>query len=512
MMENERFMDRDHESIEEQCLKLLIGSLDCVDPHRLVAENVRIEEDVDRLWVKGDPFDLSGFKKIHVLGAGKGAPFLYSGLKELLGKRIAGGVIVSLAAHSFRDDRIRFFAGSHPIPDEQSLRAGEMMVRYVKEMIHDEDLVIFLITGGASSLMVLPRSRIALKDIVLVNTLLLGSGADIQEINCIRKSLSSIKGGKLAEIIHPAKIITLAVSDVPGSSEGNIGSGPTVFHDERYCDLPRIIKNHFPGHLVGGKAKEIHGARDKKDGETEEINSARDKKSREMLCPEVNVFVRKQLKDRFSGDRFYILGKNSMALDCLRDAAEKAGLPCSILSYDDSAKVEAAAERYADLIVKEASRVEKVNEVGVEETSGRNNGARVGSSGNGSAGGAKRKRPIRMFISGGELTVNVTGSGVGGRNQEFILSLMINMRKKNEENVPFLVFSLATDGIDGPTDAAGAWADEGSYEKARKMGLSPEDFLKNNDSHTFFRKLDQLIVTGPTRTNVMDIRMVVVGK
>ncbi len=427
--------------------------MQAVDPHHLVVDRVTTERNL--LYIRGRRFDLNGFNQIHVLGAGKGAAYLYLGLKEVLGQRIAGGIIVSSPAHGFTDERVKFLPGSHPIPDETSLEAGRAVVHYARERVGKKDLVFFLVTGGASAMLVHPAPGVEFQDKVAANCLLISSRAGINEINCVRKHLSLLKGGGLAKMVYPARMITLVVSDIVDSPLEDIGSGPTVadpttFADayqvlEKYCllpDLPPQIKNYF---LKGIK-----------------------KKIADTPSPGTKIFA---------NHHHFLLADNLTALEAAKAGAAHLGLEAHILTSRDQGEAAGAAKVYS-AVVKEIIR------------------------------SRQPFKPPVLLLSGGELTVALKGKGKGGRNQEFVLSMLKDLKKVTH---PFHVLSMGTDGIDGPTDAAGAWIDEKTSRKAKRLNLDIEHYLDNNDSYHFFQKIDQLIKTGPTRTNVADLRMFYLG-
>lgn len=419
--------------------------------------------------IMNESFDLREYRKIHVLGAGKGATFLFHGLAEVLGDWIAGGVIVSLDEHRFSDERVEFYAGSHPIPDERSALAGDKMLNYIWKHVDRNDLVLFLVTGGASALMEIPAAPLTIKDLAAANELLLRSGLDIHEVNCFRRRLSAVKGGKIAGIIHPARIVTLALSDVPDSRISDIGSGPSVPVEESPEKAQCLIKRHDLYSVFDPQILECFQREDE----------AMRRWKNEEGSMETN---------EFSQDRAFVLGDIKLALENVVEVANGKGFQATISSFNDSGDVRTVAKEGAAWIREKGENI-------LHRFRG----------GGGEQVGEKKDRGERLFLSGGELTVKVVGHGKGGRNQEFVLALIVELK---DHPMRYFAASVATDGVDGPTDAAGAWADETTYRKAQGMGLDPEAYLANNDSYSFFKGLDQLIVTGPTRTNVMDIRMI----
>jgi len=436
------------------CEKIIKKALQAVDPYQLILDNIKIEK--NRLFIKDKQFDLSGVDKFHVIGAGKGAPFLFKGLKKILGSRISGGIVVSLQAHAFSHETVKCYAGSHPIPGQKSLDAGKAVIHYIQDNVGRNDLVFFPVTGGASALMVQPAPGIKLKDKIEVNKLLLSSGADITEINCVRKHMSAIKGGKLARLVYPARLISLIISDIVDSPLGDIGSGPSIPDPTSMADALQILQKY---RLI------------------------------DRLRPGVRDFFEKSVEEkvaRLDLDRNYhfLLADNRLALEAAGVCAQDMGISAHILTSRDKGEASAAAKTYA-AVIKEIIHT-----------------------------GTPFKPPV-LLLSGGELTVTLPKStsgkgktGKGGRNQAFVLYLLKELK---EITHPFYIMSIGTDGIDGPTDAAGAWIDQETIAKVRRLNLDMETYLESCDSYGFFQALDQLVKTGPTRTNVMDLRMFYIG-
>jgi len=403
------------------------------------------------LRIRGKAVEPGNFDKIHVLGAGKGAVSLFNGLEAVIGGRFHGGIIVSVKEHAFSHPTVRFYAGSHPVPGPGSLAAGEAVNGYIKNEVGEKDLVFFLLTGGASALMVLPHPPLELEDKIGVTRLLLASGAGIDEINCVRKHLSALKGGRLAEKVSPARVISLILSDIIDSPLEDIGSGPSVGDSTSFADARGILQKYGLVEKAGTRVKDFleKGAR----GEI-------------MDTPLPNA-------EKFSQNAHFLLGDNLTALTAARESAEELGIPAFILTSADRGEASGAAKEYAE-VIKTVIR-----------------------SGN-------PYQPPVLLLSGGELTVTLKGKGKGGRNQEFVLAMLDELRGVTR---PFYIVSMGTDGIDGPTDAAGAWIDHRTMAKIREKNLDIKSYLRNNNSYEFFSRIDQLIKTGPTGTNVMDVRM-----
>ena len=422
-----------------------------VDPCQLILNQVTIEPGKELLHIKDKVFGLKRFGKIHVLGAGKGAAALFKGLKAVLADRIHGGVIVSSEDQAFWHAVVMFYPGSHPVPGSRSLAAGQAMVAYIKKNVGPADLVIFLLTGGASSLLAAPAPPLKLADKIQVTRMLLASGADIKEINCVRKHLSALKGGRLAKMVYPARLISVILSDIIGSPLEDIGSGPSVGDSTSFADAAAVLNKYRLMEKIPERVRDYLG-------------KGIENKIADTPLPDAEIFAQ---------NSHILLGDNLTALTAAKESAQASGVPVYIMTSRDCGEASAAAKVYA-AVIKEIIH-----------------------SGN-------PFPPPVMVLSGGELTVRLKGKGKGGRNQEFVLALLDQLKDLHH---PFYILSMGTDGIDGPTDAAGAWIDHHTMAKVEKQGLDIKKYLNNNDAYAFFNALDQLIRTGPTGTNVMDLRL-----
>jgi glycerate 2-kinase len=336
------------------------------------------------------------------------------------------------------------------VPDEAGFRGAQKIVKLL-EKTGEKDLVIFLISGGGSALLPYPAEGLSLEDKQEVTRALLEVGADIHEINALRKHLSLVKGGRLARFAFPSPLISLILSDVIGDDLDSIASGPTVPDKSTFGDCLHILdKYHIRDRIPQAVVKIMEkGAR----GEIEE-------------SPKPGDPIFEQAQN-------VIIGSNIQAVEAARNEAHKLGYNTLILST---------------FIEGETKDVARVHAAVAKE---------ILSSGNPIC------RPA-CVISGGETTVTIQGKGLGGRNQEFALAAAIDIAGLRD----VVVLSAGTDGTDGPTDAAGAIVDGTTIERAEKMGMDAELFLRENDSYHFFQSLGDLIITGPTHTNVMDLRLV----
>ena len=377
---------------------------------------------------------------LRLVAVGKAAGPMATAMLDLLGERITEGVLISSQPVT-NAGSIRCFVGGHPVPNEQGVAGARAIASMVRGLGAD-DTVLCLISGGASSLMTLPPDGITVDDIVATTKLLLRAGATIDEFNCVRKHLDMLKGGRLAALAYPARVVALVLSDVVGNSLSTIASGPTVADPSTFADAISVLESHG---LVDKVPANVH----------QYLVDAKDESP-------------KTGDSRLASAESFIIGSNVTA-------AQAACAQAQSLGYD--------ARVVTTSLTGEASKVgaDIVREIRQARDS------------------AAGKRVALVY--GGETTVTVNGTGTGGRNQELVLGAAIAM-----DGVPgIVVTSLGTDGVDGPTDVAGAVADGDSIKKARAMGLDPAASLSNNDSYRFWKALGALVRTGPTGTNVMDV-------
>jgi hydroxypyruvate reductase len=435
---------------KKDALTIFESAVRAVDPARAIKSHLKIEN--KHLTVGDETTDLSGFDRISVIGAGKASAAMARAMEEILDQRLNSGIVITKYGHALSLDKIQVIEAGHPVPDEAGYQGARQIVGFL-EQVDEKDLVFFLISGGGSALLPFPVEGLALEEKQNVTKILLSVGANIHEINTLRKHLSRVKGGRLAKVAYPATMISLILSDVVGDDLDSIASGLTVPDHSTFADCLDIldkyqITDRLPSVVVDILEK---GTR----GEIEDTPKAGD-----------SAFERTQN---------LIIGSNIMAVKVAEKKAGELGYNPLILST---------------FIEGETRDVARVHAAIAKE---------ILSSGN------PIKRPA-CVISGGETTVTIRGKGKGGRNQEFSLAAALDIH--GLENV--VVLSAGTDGTDGPTDAAGAIADGTTVSRARKLGLNPDHYLRENDSYHFFEALNDLIITGPTYTNVMDLRLVLV--
>jgi len=403
-------------------LKIFRAALKAADPYDAVLRHLRVP---DR------------FENIYVIGAGKASARMAQAVERLLGKRVTGGLINVKYGHTAPLRRIELNECGHPIPDENGLRGAKRILDIARQA-GPKDLVIAVISGGASALLPYPLPPMTLEQKQRLTGKLLRCGANIHEMNTVRKHISAIKGGRLAEAAAPAKVLALILSDVIGDDLDVIGSGPTVPDRSTTADAERILRHY------GIKVPPLT----------------------ETPKPSDPVF--KHVRN-------VIVGSNALAVSAAEREAKRLGYRTLVLSTFIEGETRDVAGVHA-AIVKEVL-----------------------------ASGRPVRRPA-CIISGGETTVTIRGTGSGGRNQEFALAAAIDIAGLEKVTV----FSGGTDGTDGPTDAAGAIADGKTVARGRELGLDADECLANNDSYQFFESLGDLVKTGPTGTNVADIRLLLI--
>ncbi len=427
------------------------SGLRAADPGEAIKKHVR--RNGDTLEVAGAQYDLSTYRNIYVVGAGKAAAKMTRAVEEFLGERISTGIVIVKYGHSLPVTRVAMVEAAHPLPDRAGVEGTRRIVDLL-EKAREDDLVFLLISGGGSALLTLPADGLTLEDKQRTTQALLNCGATIQEINAVRKHLSKIKGGRLARLASPATMVSLILSDVIGDELESIASGPTVPDKTTFSDCVGIIQRYGLQNIIPVTVRELleHGAK----GAVAETPKAAD--------------------PAFHKARNVVVGSNRLALEAAKQKAEALDYNSVLLSsfIDGEARVIAAVHA---AIAKEIL-----------------------------ATGNPVRRPA-CILSGGETTVTVRGTGLGGRNQEFALAAAIAIDGLEE----VAVLSAGTDGTDGPTDAAGAIVDGATLERARARGINADDCLRRNDSYHFLEAVGDLLITGPTLTNVMDLRVVLIA-
>ncbi|MBP7962014.1 MAG: glycerate kinase [Caldilineaceae bacterium] len=432
-------------------VQILNAALAAVNPHTAVM--AALHRDGDRLILGKNEFDLAQFDRVIVIGAGKAGAPMAQAVEKILGERISAGLVVVKTGHGGPTRTVEIAEATHPVPDQAGADAGARILA-LAEGAGERDLVIALISGGGSALLTAPAPPLSLGDLQGAGKLLLGSGATIQEFNCVRKHLSAVKGGQLARAAAPATVITLVLSDVVGSPLDAIASGPTVADPTTWADawavvtrynladqLPLAVVDRLRAGLAGDLA--------------------------DTPKPGDPIFARTVTQ---------IVADNRVAALAACEAARGLGFNTLLLSTF----VEGEAAEVAKLAVALGREVQ--------------------------ASGNPVVAPACLVL-GGETTVTLgQNPGLGGRNQELALAAALGL----EGTAGITVVSLATDGSDGPTESAGGLVDGGTVQRSRNQGLDAPKSLRGHDAYPFLKKTGDLLMTGPTQTNVNDLIFVFV--
>ncbi|MEW6417672.1 MAG: glycerate kinase [Nitrospirota bacterium] len=422
-------------------------ALRAADPY----ESVKIY--IDRI---NSAYHSGNYNRLLVTGFGKAACLMTKAVEDNFMALIANGVVITKYGHCdslCNLSKMTVYEAGHPVPDENGLRGTEEILRLLK----DADvytLIVCLISGGGSALLVSPYEGITLSDKQKITELLLKAGANIQELNTVRKHISRVKGGRLAELAYPAWIISLILSDVIGDRLDVIASGPTSPDITIYNEALKVLEKYGLMDICPHSILDV-------------------------LCSGTKGLIPETPKE---GNKIFerveniIIGSNRIALMSAKEKAKMFGFDVEIISSE----VTGEAKEIGKWLAKKAKGFK---------------GSRV-----------QEFKGSMCLISGGETTVTVRGNGLGGRNMELALSFAIEI--EGIDGITLL--SAGTDGTDGPTDAAGAIVNGETVKKARAIGLNPDEYLKDNDSYNFFKKTDELFITGPTGTNVMDMQIAII--
>jgi glycerate 2-kinase len=442
------------EEMRKEAEAIFRASIERVDPYEAVKKFLRMHEGRLSLGPEDHPeieLELDSFDRVFIVGGGKATAPMAKALEDLLGNRIDRGLINVKYGFTKPLSRIDVTEAGHPIPDEEGVRGAKRILTLLQEA-KDKDLVFSLISGGGSALLPSPAGKIALGEKQTVTKSLLECGASIDEINTIRKHVSLSKGGQMARAAYPATTVNLMLSDVVGDRMDVIASGPFVPDSSTFADAWELVSKYslsIPDSVREYLKKGLNG-------EVPETP-----KKGDPLFEKVHNFI---------------IGSNILALKAAQEAAEAMGY-CSVIL---SSMVEGETREVAGV---HAAVAKEVLQTGHPIA------------------------PPACIISGGETTVTIRGKGLGGRNQEFCLASALGLTGMPER---VIVLSGGTDGNDGPTPAAGAVVDPLTVRRGSALGLTAVDFLNDNDSYHFFEKTGELLVTGPTMTNVMDVRLVLV--
>jgi glycerate 2-kinase len=436
-------------ALRQDARQIFNAALKAANAAEAVARYVKVDGEV--VDIDGHRYSLRKYRKIVVVGAGKGSAQMCRTLEELIGDWLCGGIIIVKYGYAVPVKKIAVIEAGHPIPDENGLNATEKVIDLLRQTT-SEDLVISLISGGGSALLSSPADGVSFHEKQEMTELLLNCGAPIREVNAIRKHISKVKGGRLARLAYPSTLISLILSDVVGDAISAIASGPTAPDPSTFSECQVILDRYK---LRTKKSDSIARLIDK--GSAGEINET-PKPGDPVFENVLNVVV----------------GNNRLTVMAAKEQAESLGYSVKVI--DDLAEGEAI-----ELAVAHAAIVKEMYHSGTI------------------------RRPA-CVISGGEATVTLRGNGLGGRNQEFALATALEL--DGLDGVVALIGG--TDGTDGPTDAAGGIVDGGTVRRGQTKGLDARDYLSRNDSYHYLQATDDLLVTGPTFTNVMDLRLFIV--
>ncbi len=459
-------MNPNQSPIFEQLERIFRAGLQRADPYAMIADHVHLEGNTLTVQFENEMqrFDLGQFQRIYVFGAGKASARMAQAIEAILGERITQGVISVKYQHTAPLSRIRLIEAAHPVPDEASLR-GAREVAALARSFDEQTLVINLISGGGSALFdgLLEYEEdgrhieLTLADLRQTTQTLLACGADITEINCIRKHISTVKGGRFIKLLYPATSLNLILSDVIGDRLDAIASGLTVPDASTFGEALAILQKYAIAEKLPPavrRAIEL-GA----DGAIPETPKAGD--------------------PSFNRTHNLLIGTLVNSLMAAAEEARRLGYTPMILS----SQLVGEARELAKMLLGIARDVKKRDLL---------------------------VRKPACLIGGGETTVTLRGSGKGGRNQEMALAFLAEMKTDPATSTDVYFLSASTDGSDGPTDAAGAFAGWELIHAAQAANLRPEEYLKNNDSYHFYESIGALLKTGPTGTNVCDLQIVIV--
>lgn len=437
----------------KRCAKdIFKHALRAIEPARLIRENVML--DGQTLKVAGRKYNLQNTGHIFLIAVGKAAAPMAQALEDILGDRLDTGIVVVKCGYELSFKKLKVIEAGHPVPDGKSIEAADAVLKLASGA-GKGDLVFFLLSGGGSALLCGLPEDVTIRDIKSLTRLLLSSGADIHEVNTVRKHVSTVNGGRLAKAVYPAYIINLIISDVVGNQLDMIASGPTLPNETTFEDAVDVLNKYnltkkVPRSVFRYLERGVKGKAGGGPGKSDPC---------------------------FKRCHTLLLGSNALALEAAERRAKALGFNSAILSSSITGETRVVA----GVLVAVAKEV--------------------------SGSGRPVPRPA-CILAGGETTVTLNGRGMGGRNQEFALAAAIEMEGCSN----MVVLSGGTDGTDGPTDADGAVVDTNTCRRAKeKFRLDAADYLRRNDSYHFFQKAGGHLITGPTRTNVMDIMMAVIG-
>ncbi|MDR9364039.1 MAG: DUF4147 domain-containing protein [Balneolaceae bacterium] len=435
---------------KQQAIQFFKSVLKNVNPREFLPDVFQWNQESRVLSVYDEKFELNDDQKIYVIGTGKASPTMALAIEQILRPDLEKGFIIAPPGTETSPSKIEMMEGSHPLPDEDSENATKRLLSLIKEIPYDS-IVINLLSGGTSALLCKPTDDLSIEDFQKTYKILLESGADIHEVNTVRKTLSDVKGGRLLSYFNDVTLLDLVISDVPNDELASIGSGPTTPQEISYDKAFKVLKKYMVWNDLPHEVRN-HLA-DKMDAEAQNGRSF-------------------QTEDLRNHQQWIV------------SSASKVAHQTKEMLIQDGYKTTLIEPAWSGLVDEFEDHIMNQLEKKLKDNSG--------------------KKALIFF---GESTVKVTGDGLGGRNQEIALRMAKRLKEFNQ-SIVFL--SAGTDGIDGPTDMAGAVVDQNSYQDAKSNGIDPDQFIDNNNSYHFFEKAGGHIKTGPTGNNVMDIQILLI--
>jgi glycerate 2-kinase len=434
--------------LHETLLEVVEEGLARADPYDAVVRNLSVRD--GKLVIGG--YEVLAPACVHVVGFGKASEKMLRAVHDLLGDAICGGVVITPNVEGWVGS-VRVLRGDHPLPGPNTLRSSLHLLDYLDKEVSESDLLLVLVSGGGSALFEVPEDGLVLEDVSMVSKELMTRGADIVELNTVRKKLSRVKGGKLLRYVRAREVITLIISDVVGDRLDVIASGPTAPDNTSFSDAYRVLVRRGLWSELSRDVREF---------------------LERGLAGEVPE-TPKEGEPLFNKVRNFVIASNQLVLEHMGLTLSRKGFNTLILTSMLEGEAREVG-RVLGSIVKNVAQYSK-----------------------------PVSRPAAL-LAGGETVVTVRGNGIGGRNQELCLSLTISIKGLRD----VVAACVGTDGIDGVSPAAGAVVDGGLHDEAITRGLDPSEYLANNDSYTFFQKTGRAIITGYTGTNVNDVFVAIV--
>lgn len=433
----------------DKALQLFRSAMAAVQPVQLMQDNLSVNSEA--LIIGGQVIPLKSFRQLYVIGAGKAAAAMAVQTEKILGSHITDGIVTTKSGHALQTQKTKVMEAAHPVPDEQGIEAVKQTLQLL-EQVTANDIIICLISGGASALWCDVPAGITLSEVQTTFDQLIRSGAGIREVNIVRKHLSGIKGGQLVRHCKGARVFSLIISDVPGDELEAIASGPTVPDSSTFQDAYAILDRY---NLLPGLPQSVW----------QHMEQGREGAIAETPKPGDLLFNNAVNK---------IIGNNRIAVEAAAKNATALGYHVHIIPQLITGDAAAEAKKLVAL-----------------------------------AQSYQGPKPA-CLIQGGETTVKVIGHGKGGRNQHFVLAALNELKTMQEKAVDVCILSGGTDGTDGPTDATGAVIDSDTLIEAARQQLNITAYLDNQDAYHFLQRTNSLIITGPTQTNVMDLMIAII--